>query len=134
MHSKNNKPAFTLAEVLIALAIFAMLATPLFITQGVILRGVAHTSLLVQRIFFAENFFINADEQSADKQTFTLEKKIPFPETNLKYSRSPVDSKSQFHSYEGLLVEKVTVEWFEMGQKKSDTLVNFIYKPERKQQ
>ena len=117
-----------------ALAIFALLATPLFITQGTIVRGVAHAYSTVQRIFFAENLFIDARAQDAEKQSFTLEKKIPSPQTQLNYSRSPIDKKSAFQAYEGLLVEKVALEWSEMGQKKQDTVVNFMFKPERKKQ
>lgn len=134
MRFRNNKPAFTLAEVLVALAIFAMLATPLFIAQGVILRGVANSSWLVQRIFFAEKFLTDSNAEDTENNKLTLEKKIQSPDTNMHYSRSPVGSKSQLHEYEGLLVEKVEVNWVEMGQKKADTVLNFIYKPERKQQ
>lgn len=134
IHSRNNKPAFTLTEVLIALTIFALVATPLFVTEGVIVRGVARTAGLEQRIFLAENFLIDAGAEAGDAQNFTLEKKIPMPETQLKYVRAPVESKSIFKAHTGFLVEKVTIEWLEMGQKKSETITNFINKPERKQQ
>jgi prepilin-type N-terminal cleavage/methylation domain-containing protein len=134
IHFRNNKPAFTLLEVLMALAVFAILITPLFITQGTVVKNVASNTRLVQRIFLAENMLIDARAQDSQAQTFTFDKKIIAPETQLNYSRNPVEKKSVFQIYNGLVTEKVSMSWSDMGQKREDSIVTFLYKPERKKQ
>lgn len=136
MHFKNKtvlRPGFTLVEILVALVIFALLATPLIMTQSTILGGVARNAWHVQRMIAAQNFFVDGRQAAHTAPEFTLEKKIASPEAYLRYVRAPVAQGSLAVGYKGLLCEKVTVEWQEMGQKKSDTLVQFIFKPEPKE-
>ncbi len=131
IHSKN-RPGFSLIEVLITIAMIAIILTPLFILQGSVLQSVAYVSKRIQRIFFAKQFLYEARKQMPeDAHQYNLEKKIEDPETQLKYELGPVDKKSSLHELKGMHIEKVMMKWQEERRQSSEIIVNLVYKPEK---
>ncbi len=132
IHSKNHS-AFTLIETMFAIAIAALVLTPLFILQGTMLQQVSRASNKIERIFLAQQFMYEARRAMPfDTQTFTLEKKIDTPTTFLKYEIRPLPPQSSLAQINGLYLEYVIISWKDGIQQKQNKLVNFIYKPERK--
>lgn len=130
---KNHK-AFTLIETMFALAIAALVLTPLFILQGTMLQQVSRASNKIERIIFiATQFMWEAKlKMPPDAQTFTLEKKIDDPLTFLKYEVIPLPEKSSLAQINSLYRERVVISWEDGTTKRESELINFIYKPERK--
>ena len=92
--ARIDEDGFTLIEAMLSVTILAILATPLFITQGSVLQAVASYSLHLQRIFYAQNFWQEARNKAADAQKFTLAKKFDNPAMNVKYEVAAIGKKS----------------------------------------
>jgi len=134
MHFKNHS-AFTLIEAMFAIAITAIVLTPLFILQGTILQQTSRASHKIERIFLAQQFMYEAKRtMPLDTREFTLEKKIDNPTTFLKYEIKPIPSQSSLAQINDLYIEYVTISWKDETQKKQSKIVNFIYKPKHKKE
>ena len=132
IHSKNHS-AFTLIETMFAIAISALVLTPLFILQGTMLQQVSRASDKIERIFLAQQFMYEARRAMPfDTQTFTLEKKIDAPTTFLKYEIRPLPPQSSLAQINGLYMERVIISWKDGIKQRQNKLVSFVYKPERK--
>ena len=113
IHSKSSS-GFTFIEALLAVAIFGLVMTPLFITQGITLSGVARASRHMHRMFFAHNFLYDARRAVAeDAKDLALEKRVDGLPTQLKYSLGPVDKKSSLKNEHGLHREQIVLTWEE---------------------
>jgi prepilin-type N-terminal cleavage/methylation domain-containing protein len=126
---------FTLIEVIMALAITALVLTPIFILHGTILQRVNRGSIAFDMILYCKELLVEArQKQDPDAQEFTLDKSHAEFGATCKYALDKtVHQKSSFASLPGLHKESVTVNWTEQEQKKQERLVTFMYKkPEQK--
>lgn len=131
-HFKNHS-AFTLIEAMFAIAITAIVLTPLFILQGIVLQQISRASYKVERIFLAQQFMYEAKRaMPLDTREFTLEKKIDNPPTFLKYEIRPISPQSSLAQINDLYIEYVTILWKDETQHKQNKIVNFVYKPKHK--
>jgi len=134
MHFKNHS-GFTLIETMFAIAITAIVLTPLFILQGTILQQVSRASHKIERIFLAQQFMDEAKRaMPLDTRKFTLEKKIDNPTTFLKYEIRPIPPQSSLAQINDLYIECVTISWKDEIQQKQSKIVNFVYKPKHKKE
>jgi len=132
IHFKNHS-AFTLIETMFAIAITAIVLTPLFILQGSILQQVSRASHKIERIFLAQQFMYEAKRAMPfDTRKFTLEKKIDNPTTFLKYETKLIPPQSSLAQINDLYIEHVTISWKDGTQQKQNKIVNFVYKPKHK--
>lgn len=127
MRFKNN--AFTLIEAMISIAVIGIVLTPLFVTQGTVMSNVAQYANRLQRTFGAELFMLKSRDDAGNERQFTIEKKTQAPTARMKYQMASIKKESALKNFDDMLAEQVTVEWDEGVNKRSDTLVNFIYKP-----
>jgi prepilin-type N-terminal cleavage/methylation domain-containing protein len=128
VHSKNTN-GFTMMESIFAVAIIAVVLTPIFILQGNTLRNVATIANYMQRLFFAADFLQQARQTQAPiVRQFMLEKKENNPQTILKYELSSTQNPA-LKDIPGILQEKVTITWQEDRHRRSDALVSYVYKP-----
>jgi hypothetical protein len=128
---------FTIVEVIVSLAITALMITPIFIIHGTIFQHVNRGSIAFDMILYCKELLIEArQKQDPDAQDFTLDKSVPeFNATCTYILDKSMDQKSSFASLTGLHKESVTIDWVEDGKKKQERLVTFIYKkPEQKKQ
>ena len=132
IHFKNHS-AFTLIVTMFAIAITAIVLTPLFILQGSILQQVSRASHKIERIFLAQQFMYEAKRaMPLDTREFTLEKKIDNPTTFLKYEIRATPLKSSLAQINDLYIESVAISWKDGTQKRQNKIVNFVYKPKHK--
>ena len=132
---KNHKNGFTIVEVIMAMAITALVLTPIFIMHGMILQRVKRVSTAFQSILYGKSLLYQArQKQDPDAQEFALEKHEDELDASCVYSlEKGIDQKSSLASIPGLHKEVVTVTWKEDEQKKQELLVTFVYKkPEQK--
>lgn len=133
----KNHDGFTLVEVIMALAITAVVLTPIFIMHGMIFQRVSIGSQQFDYILACKALLVEArQKQEPDAQEFTLDKSVPDLNATCTYSLDKaVDQKSPFASLPGLHRESVVISWTEDDKKKQEQLVTFIYKkPEQKKQ
>ena len=123
----RNSPGFTLIEAMLSIALIAVVMTPLMITQGSVVQAVSRISLQLQRIFFAENFFVDAQAQAADKKKFSLDKKIEDPSTTITFERKAIDAKSSLAKVENVVLDRITASWNEESKKRKEVLVLLHY-------
>lgn len=136
MSFKNHNNGFTLIEVLLALAIVAIMLTPLFITFGMVMERVNWSSRSFDALLLCKDFLLKS-RQKQDPQVleFSQEKQDKdFFDANLTYSLKKISEKQgQLGQIEGLLQETITISWQDQGQKKQEKLVTYVYKkPEQK--
>lgn len=124
--SKNNS-GFTLIEAMLAIALIAIAMTPLLITQGSVVQAVARVSARVQRIFFAQNFFIEGRAEAGDETKFSLDKKIDAPSTIFSFERKSVDSKSSLAKIKHVVIDRVKASWEDESKKQKEVVVSVQY-------
>lgn len=135
MNSKNHNCGFTLVEVILSLAITGLVLTPIFIIHGGVLERVGRTSQAFDVIMYCKELFYEArKKQEPDAQEFTLEKgMVDFNGTRTYRLEKSINQKSSLASITGLHKESVTMTWTDLGEKKREELVTFVYKaPEQK--
>ena len=131
----GHKTGFTLIETVMALAITALVLTPIFIMHGAILQRVNRASIAFDMIIYSKALLVEArQKQDPDAQSFTFDTIVSEFDASCKYTLDKgVDQKSLLASLPGLHRESVTIDWSEDGKKKQERLVTFIYKkPEQK--
>jgi prepilin-type N-terminal cleavage/methylation domain-containing protein len=135
IHFKNRKNGFTLIEVIISLAIVGVILTPVFMLHEMIMNRVNRSAKEFEYMLLCKNLLFSArQKQTPQAQEFLLEKaEIDFNATLTYALEKGVNQKSSLASLVGLHREIVTVSWTDLGTKKQDRLVTFIYKtPEQK--
>jgi prepilin-type N-terminal cleavage/methylation domain-containing protein len=136
IHFKNHKKGFTIVEVIIAMAITALVLTPIFVMHGMILTRVTRGSTAFDVIMQCKALLLEArQKQEPDAQEFSLEKPVVELDATRRYELDKaVDQKSSLAAMTGLHRESVVMHWTRDGQKMQERLVTFVYKkPEQKQ-
>lgn len=129
----RNKSGFTLIEAMLAIALIGIVMTPILITQGSVVQAVSRISMRLQRIFFAQNFFIEAQAEADDERKFALDRKVDFPVTRLAFERKPVDGKSSLSKINNLIMDRIEASWTDENKQQKEVLVQFKYiKPQSK--
>lgn len=127
----KNHNGFTLLETVFALAIAAIVLTPLFILQGTLLQRVSDSAIHMQRLFFAKDFLYRTHKETdPDEQEVDREKKIEDPAMIAQYTLKSIEKKSSLAGIPGLLTQQVKYSWQWQGRGYSDNLVTFIFKPQ----
>lgn len=128
----NNNSGFTLIETLLALAIMAMVLTPIFITQGSMLYHVSRLMRHVERMVHGE-LYLQESIIAAAKETKDVhqEKDATQPSVHMVFDAKKVADDSPFKKFPDLYAQRVTLSWQEDKVKRTDTLLTFLYKPEQ---
>jgi prepilin-type N-terminal cleavage/methylation domain-containing protein len=119
----KNKFGFTLIETMLAITLIALVMTPLMVTQGTIVQAIARISLRLERVFFAENFFIEARADADDERKFSMSKKIDSPTTQLTFERKPIDAKSSLAKIDNLVIDRIQASWQDENKKQKETVI-----------
>ena len=122
-----------LMEVLLTVAIIGLMLAPVFALQSVALRGLYRYSARLRALFPAKAFLVTALADVSDKKedTFTEKKEITNPTATLTYNSKRVGEQSALKKQKGMVRNEVSVK---VPRQKKETLVGFVYKPERKKQ
>lgn len=130
MHFKNND-GFTLIETLMTVAIMGMLLAPLMISEGSIISYVSTMSQEYARMLAAKSFLVGSRLSSSDDK-----KVAPKSDEDLKatltYSLEKLSGDWE-KKFKGLKREKVTIEWQDGINRRTDTMISFIFKPEKEE-
>lgn len=126
MNIKNNR-GFSLIEVLLAVAIVAMVITPIFILQASAARAVGRKAKLYDRIVAGYSFLIECSFIPKPRENDA--KKIDQPVVELRYAATEPSGKSTLAEIPHLMVDRVTINWLERTAKKEDKVIAVRYQP-----
>jgi prepilin-type N-terminal cleavage/methylation domain-containing protein len=127
---RNNgavRPAFTLIEVMLAIALTAIVMTPLLITQGSFLRAVARSSDRMERLFLAENNMFDEQALAHGQTKYVHAHTVQDPRTDFLFERMAIDSKSSLAKVRNLVLDRVTIKWQDESKQQQEVLVCFQY-------
>ena len=133
----KNRSGFSLMEVLLTMALVAVVGTPIMIQQSALMRGVDRASRLAMMIQVAQ-LFLYETEVSLQPGTVAHEvrKKLDDAyETELHFKRTAVAAQSAYGNFSNIVQDQVVCSWMESGQKRQETLIFFLYQlplPEKK--
>ena len=134
MHFKSNNAknndGFTLIEVLLALSLMAMVLTPILISESTTMLSVGIFSRHFQRITVAKNYLVRAHKDALEDKK-TPPATIEDPQTTLSYKQNKASGPIA-KQFKDIYRETVTIEWTEGNNKRQETLVSFVFKPEKK--
>jgi len=124
----KNKSGFSLLETIVAMTIVAFVVSPLVIMQGAILQRIVRDSHHMERIFLMRNFLYEARRAATpEATTFTFEKTIESPQTQLRYQLMPPNTNSSLHDMKGIHIERITATWRTMGIQMQDVMITTTY-------
>jgi prepilin-type N-terminal cleavage/methylation domain-containing protein len=135
--SRRNKTGFTLVETMLAMVIVGIVLTPIFLLFGTIQQRMNKQNKQFYALLSGKQLLYEArQKQAPEAHEFALDKKLEESGTTLHYAlKKSVDAKSSLVSLDGLHKEIVTIDWTEMGQKRHEQIIAYVYKqPEQKKQ
>jgi prepilin-type N-terminal cleavage/methylation domain-containing protein len=126
---RSKSSGFSLLETIVALAVMGLVLAPLFLAESTMFQSIRTRSAHMERMIAAKTYAIEMRRAVPhDATTFNQEKKITRPATTLKYEWKAVGEQTVFKGLPNLFKEQVTFEWEDRRQKRSDVLVNYVYR------
>ncbi len=130
MHFKN-KQGFSLIEAMLAVAIVALVLTPMFTLENSIFGGVGRMAETFHRALFAQNFLYEAQrDEPVGSASYTVERQEKKPLTMLKYTLSAIPKVSFLSPIKRLFKQQVEASGLDKASPKA-TRVLFTFRPDR---
>jgi prepilin-type N-terminal cleavage/methylation domain-containing protein len=128
---KNKQAGFTLIEAMMAVAIVALVLTPLFMLETNVFTGVVRLAEQFQRSLFARTFLYRAQQQESPAATeYSASTKEERPLTAITYTLKPLDPQSKLAGIAHLYRQEVVATGISIDNRQREVgLVHFIYKP-----
>lgn len=126
-----NSSGFTLIEVLLSIALVAIVLGPIYILQHTIFNNTVRATDAVDRMFIAYSFLLDAQKQkAAGAQQKKITKTIADPKTELKYEIKELGGDSSLSKrFNHLYVEQVSYNWSTLGLPYSDAYALIVFEP-----
>jgi len=122
----------TLMSVMFSLAIAGTVLTPIFISQGSAMERILQESQAVLRLFAAQQFLYDAEIAHAHDAQMPAQKEITNPRMRISFSESEPQKKSALSRFSDIVVRKVSWQWQERHEQKTDQLISLVYKRKEK--
>ena len=138
MNFKNHNhalPGMTFIEIVFAVFILGSLLSSLLLLQSNVLKNIFNFSSRAERFLLLKDRLGKA-AMEREKKTKSENKPetIKEPKTVIKYAVKKPSGESSLKKFESVAIEKVTAEWEHWGAKEEETMITFMYKPEKKEQ
>jgi prepilin-type N-terminal cleavage/methylation domain-containing protein len=127
----NFKPlrsGMTLIEVMFALAIIAIVLTPIFVTQGSSLRQIVEKTNTLKRLFKAQELLCQADMAIAEGKTVPESQNSNNPRMQTTYKETDPVQGSGLAAYPNVKLRTLRWRWGFGGSNSLDTLVSVVYR------
>jgi Tfp pilus assembly major pilin PilA len=129
----QQRKGFALAEVVIALAITAMILTSLMMVQGKLFKRVMSSTFVIQRVYAIKNMFFLSRITQVEGNAKRVRKVIADPEVEIIYETKEINKDSSLARFLGLQQEVSTGSWYEWGKKRSYSLFAYRFDPPKKE-
>jgi hypothetical protein len=112
-----------------ALAIMGSAITVILTLAGALFKTSTQATQSVDRVIEMKNMLIELHENP--KATRAVDR--GFPSMNIQYQEKHIPEKSVLKDIKNLVIERVNAQWYDKGVQRADSLVFFLYKPEKKE-
>lgn len=132
----RNRGGFSFIEVVATVFIVGTMLSSLLLLQGTIVDHLATASARLGHVLLLKNYLAQAaisrekKEPFKDGQTKKIDEPLP---TVLRYVLKKPSRESSLNSFESIMIEHGIAEWTEIGQKRDETMITFLFKPEKQQ-
>ena len=120
-------------EVIIALAITALLLTTLMMLEGKVFNRVVSSAARVERFYTISNMFPLTRMNPLEKDQKSWTKTLEDPSIKLTYEKKTIDSRSALARFAGLTQEVATGSWQEWGRERVIDTIAYRFEPKRKE-
>jgi Tfp pilus assembly protein PilV len=139
MNLKNHEQiGMSFIEVIVALFVMGTMLSSLLLMQGTIFSGLVTESSLLGRVFLLEDYLSRRAfaREKNEKEAFKSPKmeKINQPETTIAYTLKKPSKESSLKGLEQLMIEHCSAAWNELAQKQKESMITFLFKPEKQQE
>jgi len=135
IHSKNHKLGMSFIEVLVALMLVSVVIMATFKTQMVMQRSAVKTATQLQVVAAIDAYFMQATRDKFLEKDAQQEKEIENSPIKLVYKATSAKDSSVFKNITGIMVEKITATWSQLGREQTMSMVRFTHKqPENKEE
>jgi Tfp pilus assembly protein PilV len=133
---KNHNHTFsgmTFIEVVLAVFMLGSLLSSLLLLQSNVLKNVFQFSSRAERVLLMKDRLIKAalSREKKEKEEKKIEE-IKEPLTTINYELKKLSEDSSLKIFKNIVIEKVTAEWDYWGTKEKESMITFLYKPEKK--
>ena len=130
---KPLRSGMTLIEVMFALAIIAIVLTPIFVTQGSSLQQVAEKTNSFQRLFKAQELLCQADMTIAEGKTVAENQNSNSPRMQATYKESDPVQGSALAAYPNVKLRTLRWRWEFNSTNFQDALISVVYREPQKE-
>lgn len=118
-------------EIMLAVFMLGSLLTANILLQTTAFSGIVQFSARMERIILLKNkiqqvFFERAQKKEPSKETIIKE-----PETTIRYSTKRPPKESSLKEFKNIMIENITAQWDSRSAKEEETLISFLFKPEK---
>lgn len=133
---KNKSPGFTLVEVMVSLAIMALVLISLLGLEISLTRSTYRATEKLSRIWIMKNYLYDSSLNEPEKKKKQIKKEIDRPKMSLEYQRGISIAKgSVLAEFDNLFINQVKATWVDSRKRQqTDSLVSLKYvAPEEKE-
>jgi len=126
MNFKNqtvNNPGFSFVEVVMAMAIMAIILTSLFGLQNTAFNSALREHALISRIYYIKNLFFDTVPNKI------IKKSLPDPETKLEIITMPAKSPEIVKRFENMYIVNANGQWKIQNKNYQEVLTMLLYLP-----
>ena len=110
----------------------AFLTVAILGLTGNLLRLTVRAHNIINSEILAKSFYYEVKKDNSEIPKKAIEKKIEDEQINLSYKTSKPKENSKLKNLKNILIEKIEVSWQEYGQKRTDSFISLVFKPEDK--
>jgi prepilin-type N-terminal cleavage/methylation domain-containing protein len=129
----HRHKGFALMEVMIALAMIAVLLSTLMMVQSKVFSNVISSTFKIERFYSIRNMFLLTKIKPLEDDKKSWEKTIEDPETKLTYEKKSIKKESQLSRFKGLFQEVATGTWHEWGRERAYDIISYQFDPPKKE-
>lgn len=116
----------TLIETVLALLVIGISAITILSLQTVLSRGVFSSHAILERIYYINNLFVQADKEKLYDNEKPYEKKIDDPSLTLTYKTKKF-GKIKSYSFDNIIVEQVEAGWQDIFGMRKENIITFRF-------
>jgi Tfp pilus assembly protein PilV len=131
----NNGDGFTFIEIVLAVLMLGIMLTSALGLQNSSFTSIVKYSERLRAVLLLKNVLFDASYARAQNKGYAQEEKkvSEIIETTLRYSTQKVPQNSALAPFADVIIEKAEATWSGILQENKETLITFLYQPEKKE-
>lgn len=131
-NNPKHLPAFTLAEVMIALFMLGTVISAVISLQTTTLYSLSRTSAKLINIIDLSSFFVRVHmQQSTGKEVKTLKEQKEG--VTFEYEQKKINPQSTLKNFDAIIIEQLQAVWKDREYNRKETIIICRYEPKKEQ-